>query len=102
VLRFTEAVESSGAPTAAADQAAPAIDAMCALGLTPREAHVLFWVAQGKTNPQIGLILGVSRRTVQKHLEHTFQKLGVETRTAAIVRVMESLDAPAAGAPPRR
>jgi DNA-binding CsgD family transcriptional regulator len=54
-----------------------------ALGLTRREAEVLAWVAKGKTNEQIGLILGISVRTVQKHLEHVFSKLGVETRTAA-------------------
>ncbi len=54
-------------------------------GLTPREAEVLSWVAQGKTNGEVGLILGASARTVQKHLEHIFQKLGVESRTSAIL-----------------
>lgn len=53
------------------------------LGLTPREADVLFWVIKGKTNKDIGDILGSSPRTVNKHLEHIFRKLGVETRTAA-------------------
>lgn len=53
-------------------------------GLTRREAEVLQWVAQGKTNAEIGCILGMSPRTVQKHLEHIFDKLGVETRTAAV------------------
>lgn len=43
-----------------------------ALGLTPREAEVLSWVAQGKTNREVGMILGSSARTVQKHLEHVF------------------------------
>ena len=57
-----------------------------ALGLTPREAEVLSWVAQGKTNREIGMILGSSGRTVQKHLEHVFQKIGVESRTAAILK----------------
>jgi DNA-binding CsgD family transcriptional regulator len=51
--------------------------------LSRRETEVLQWVAQGKTNTEIGCILGLSRRTVQKHLEHIFEKLGVETRTAA-------------------
>ncbi len=51
--------------------------------LTPREAEVLFWVIKGKTNKDIGEILGTSPRTVNKHLEHVFEKLGVETRTAA-------------------
>ena len=51
--------------------------------LTQREAEVLHWVIQGKTNRDIGDILGMSPRTVNKHLEHVFEKLGVETRTAA-------------------
>lgn len=51
--------------------------------LTPREAEVLFWVIKGKTSKDIGDILGTSPRTVNKHLEHVFEKLGVETRTAA-------------------
>jgi DNA-binding NarL/FixJ family response regulator len=51
--------------------------------LTPRETEVLSWVAKGKTNRDIGDILGMSPRTVNKHLEHVFEKLGVETRAAA-------------------
>jgi DNA-binding CsgD family transcriptional regulator len=58
------------------------------LGLTRRETEVLTWVADGKTNAEIGVILGTSPRTVQKHLEHIFEKLGVETRTAAAVRAL--------------
>lgn len=54
-----------------------------AFPLTAREAEVLYWVTQGKTNRDIGDILGTSPRTVHKHLEHVFEKLGVETRTAA-------------------
>lgn len=54
-----------------------------AFRLTAREAEVLHWVTQGKTNRDIGEILGTSPRTVTKHLEHVFEKLGVETRTAA-------------------
>ena len=56
---------------------------MLACKLTAREAEVLYWVAKGKTNRDIGDILGTSPRTVTKHLEHVFEKLGVETRTAA-------------------
>lgn len=52
-------------------------------GLTTREAEVLMWVAYGKTNRQIGEILEISPRTVNKHLDHVFVKLGVETRAAA-------------------
>jgi DNA-binding NarL/FixJ family response regulator len=51
--------------------------------LTPRETEVLSWLAKGKTNRDIGEILGTSPRTVNKHLEHIFEKLGVETRSAA-------------------
>ncbi|THU04480.1 response regulator transcription factor [Lampropedia puyangensis] len=51
--------------------------------LTPRETEVLSWVAKGKTNRDIADILGLSPRTVNKHLEHVFEKLGVETRAAA-------------------
>lgn len=51
--------------------------------LTPREREVLTWVARGKTNRDIADILGMSHRTVNKHLEHIFEKLGVETRAAA-------------------
>jgi len=54
--------------------------------LTRREAEVLRWVAAGKSDAQIGSILGISARTVQKHLEHAYQKLGVENRTAAAMR----------------
>jgi DNA-binding CsgD family transcriptional regulator len=63
------------------------------LGLTSRQAEVLLWVAQGKTNSEIGLILGLSAGTVHKHLEHIFETLGVETRTAAALRANEELAA---------
>jgi CheY-like chemotaxis protein/DNA-binding CsgD family transcriptional regulator len=53
------------------------------LKLTAREAEVLYWVVKGKTNKDIGDILGSSPMTVKKHLERVFVKLGVETRTAA-------------------
>lgn len=51
--------------------------------LTPRECQVLSWVARGKSNAQIGALLGISPRTVNKHLDHIYVKLGVESRTAA-------------------
>jgi DNA-binding CsgD family transcriptional regulator len=54
------------------------------LGLTAREAQVLAWTCRGKTNADIAEILALSRRTVEKHMERIFQKLGVETRTAAV------------------
>jgi DNA-binding response OmpR family regulator/DNA-binding CsgD family transcriptional regulator len=61
-----------------------AIDALTAeFKLTAREGEVLYWVVKGKTNRDIGDILGSSPATVKKQLEHIFAKLGVETRTAA-------------------
>jgi DNA-binding response OmpR family regulator/DNA-binding CsgD family transcriptional regulator len=66
-----------------ADDAA-ALEALAlAFGLTPKEAEVLYWVVKGKTNRDIGDILGSSPATVKKHLEHVYEKLGVETRNAA-------------------
>jgi DNA-binding response OmpR family regulator/DNA-binding CsgD family transcriptional regulator len=53
------------------------------LGLTAREAEVLAWLSQGKANRDIAQILGLSPRTVDKHLEQIYAKLGVENRTAA-------------------
>ena len=61
------------------------------LGLTAREAEVLFWVARGKTNDEIAIVLGIGRTTVKKHLESTFVKLGVENRTAAAAIALEQL-----------
>jgi DNA-binding CsgD family transcriptional regulator len=54
-----------------------------ALDLTKREAKVLLWVSEGKRNPEIGTILGITAKTVAKHVERIFEKLGVETRTSA-------------------
>jgi DNA-binding CsgD family transcriptional regulator len=53
------------------------------LGLTKREAEVLLWVSQGKRNAEIAVILGTTAKTITKHLERIFAKLGVETRTCA-------------------
>jgi DNA-binding CsgD family transcriptional regulator len=52
-------------------------------GLTPREAEILFWISEAKTRPEMGAILGVSWRTIAKHMEHLFGKLGVENRLEA-------------------
>ena len=61
----------------------PPAPSFAELGLTPREAEVLWWTCRGKTNADIAAILDVGRRTVEKHLERIFPKLGVETRAAA-------------------
>lgn len=62
-----------------------------ALGLTPREAEVLFWVARGKTNDEIATVLGIGLTTVKKHLESTYAKLGVENRTTAAAMALERM-----------
>ncbi|HEX5355376.1 MAG TPA: DNA-binding response regulator [Aquabacterium sp.] len=61
--------------------------------LTPRETEVLGWLAKGKTNRDIADILGMSHRTVNKHLEHIFEKLGVETRAAAAALASRAISA---------
>jgi CheY-like chemotaxis protein/DNA-binding CsgD family transcriptional regulator len=71
---------------------ASAIESLiAAFRLTQREAEVLYWVTLGKTSKDIGDILGSSPRTVNKHLEHVFEKLGVETRTAAANLAMSKM-----------
>jgi len=70
------------------------------LGLTPRAAEALLWLAQGKTNSDIATILGITESTVKKYVQEMFEKLGVETRGAATVRALEVLNsASAAGNP---
>jgi len=66
-----------------------------ALGLTPREAEVLLWIAQGKANGDIGIILGCAENTVKVHSARIFEKLGIENRNAATMRALEILSAPA-------
>ena len=61
------------------------------LGLTPREAEVLLWVAQGKSNGDIAIICGAAEKTIKRHLTHVFEKLGVEGRNAASLRALEVL-----------
>jgi DNA-binding NarL/FixJ family response regulator len=61
------------------------------LGLTPREAEVLLWVAQGKGNADVALICGMAEKTVKRHLGSVFEKLGVENRNAAALRALETL-----------
>jgi DNA-binding NarL/FixJ family response regulator len=59
------------------------------LGLTPREAEVSLWVAQGKGNTEIAAILGASHGTIKKHLQSVFEKLGLENRGELMLRVLE-------------
>ncbi|MDH4329057.1 MAG: LuxR C-terminal-related transcriptional regulator [Nitrospira sp.] len=69
----------------------PCSTTLAHLGLSRRETEILSWVAQGKSNAEIGTILGISSRTVQKHLERIYSKLGVENRHAAVA-MMRSLN----------
>jgi len=64
------------------------------LGLTPREAEVLLWVAQGKSNGAIAILLGMAEKTVKKHMGSIFAKLGMEGRNAATIRALEILSLP--------
>jgi DNA-binding NarL/FixJ family response regulator len=64
------------------------------LGLTAREAEVLLWVAQGKSNPEIASILGAAPNTIKKHLQNIFEKIGVDNRNAATLRAFEILNRP--------
>jgi DNA-binding CsgD family transcriptional regulator len=66
------------------------IEAFASLKLTSREAQVLFWISQGKSNHDIGVILGAKTGTICKHVEHIFGKLNVENRTAAAVMALET------------
>jgi DNA-binding CsgD family transcriptional regulator len=61
------------------------LEALASLAMTPREAEVLFWISEGKSNQDIGVILGASTGTICKHVEHILSKLNVENRTAAAV-----------------
>ncbi len=75
------------------------------VGLSRREAEVLSWVARGKTDADVAVILGLSVRTVHKHLEHIYTKLGVENRTAAAIHLFGAGPRgalPAADTPPAR
>jgi DNA-binding NarL/FixJ family response regulator len=62
-----------------------------AFGLSEREAETLLWIAQGKTNAEIAMILGNREATVKKLAGQVFDKLGVSTRTAAALRAVEVL-----------
>lgn len=61
--------------------------------LTKREAEILLWIARGKTNREIAIILSCSPRTINKHLEQVFRKLNVENRTGAAVAALKYLEA---------
>src|SRR5207237_2222651 len=66
------------------------VEAFVSLNLTPREAEVLFWISRGKSNHDIGIILGAKTGTICKHVEHIFSKLNVENRMSAAVVALET------------
>lgn len=77
------------------ETAAPPSPARLApLGLTPRETEILFWIAQGKTSPEIATILESAPETIKRHVKNFLPKLGVETRLAAALKAMELLGLP--------
>lgn len=80
LLRLIDGERASGAEVLKAE-----------LPLTDREAEVLYWVANGKTNREVAQILELSPRTVNKHLEQVFTKLGVDNRTAAAGMALKKL-----------
>lgn len=61
------------------------------LGLTKREAEVLFWISRDKSSADIAKVLGCCEGTVRKHLEHLYKKLGVQTRMSAVMAALEKL-----------
>jgi len=77
---------------------AVAISAFKRLGLTPREADVLLWIARGQSNVEIGFSLHISPRTVKKHLEHIYRKMRVKSRLAASVCATAAWEARTASA----
>ena len=74
------------------DPAGDAAKLQTRLGLTEREAEVLLWISYGKSNADISEVLAISPRTVQKHLERIYEKLGVETRAAAAAIAIRSAE----------
>ncbi len=66
---------------------------LASFGISQREAEVLYWLTEGKTNPEIGIILNMARSTVKTHLLKIYSKIGCETRTAATRWVFEKIGA---------
>lgn len=92
VRRFAEAGRDDTVMLVLEEEfAPPGPAALIALGLTVRQAEVVYWVAQGKSNAETALILGTSPRTVDKHMERIFQRLGVENRASLMVTASEYL-----------
>jgi DNA-binding CsgD family transcriptional regulator len=83
VRRFAEVGEAECATLLLEEIAAPGDLLQRQFGLTPREAEVLFWIAEGKSNPEIAIILANTAGTVKKQTASILGKLGVENRLVA-------------------
>jgi DNA-binding CsgD family transcriptional regulator len=81
--------EPQATPENLLEQGTP--QSLCVLGLSEREAEVLYWVAAGKSSPVISIILGIRHDTVRAHLKRIFTKLGVENRLSAALRALQVL-----------
>lgn len=87
-VAVNQVIEDAGTFSIDFDNHEPLI---AAFGLTPREAEVLSWVAQGKGNADIGTLLNMTERTAKQHVSSRFQKMGVENRSAATLMAVEVL-----------
>jgi DNA-binding CsgD family transcriptional regulator len=87
--RGTEATDDTSAESLQDQCGSPR--SLCVLGLSEREAEVLYWVAAGKSSPVISMILGIRHDTVRAHLKRVFAKLGVENRLSAALRALQIL-----------
>jgi len=93
-LRRQDEMEQAAARSVGRPPDSASAEKLERLGLTPREAEVLLWVAQGKANTDIGVILGMSEKTVKIHMGSILRKLSVENRTSAARVAIESLAIP--------
>jgi DNA-binding NarL/FixJ family response regulator len=92
VRRFTEAGRDDTLLLVLEEEhAPPGPSALLVLGITPRQAEVVYWVAQGKSNAEIATILDTSPRTIDKHMERIFERLGLENRASLIITASEHL-----------
>ena len=78
-------------PSADEDATRGAAELQRRFDLTIRESQLLYWLTRGKSNRDMGIILGISTRTVDKHLQHLFDKMDVGSRHAAVVQGIEAL-----------
>jgi DNA-binding NarL/FixJ family response regulator len=90
-LARTSAVESQARASAATVPDFSSHEPLRSLGLTDREAEVLLWIAQGKSNSEIAIILNISEPTAKKHVSNLLEKLELDTRANAMLRAIEVL-----------